>query len=74
MIKLKVTTIGNSTGVVIPREALARLKVAKGDTLYMTETASGFEITPFDPGFEEEMAAASHISRKYRNALRKLGK
>jgi len=74
MIKLKVTTVGNSTGIVIPREALSRLKIKKGDTLSMTETPDGYEISPYDPEFEEEMEAATHVSRRYRNALRKLAK
>ncbi len=74
MIKLKVTTVGNATGIVIPNEALSRLKIKKGDTLSMTETPDGYEISPYDPEFEEEMEAAAHVSRRYRNALRKLAK
>ncbi|MGK7344890.1 MAG: AbrB/MazE/SpoVT family DNA-binding domain-containing protein [Candidatus Nitrospinota bacterium M3_3B_026] len=74
MIKLKVTTVGNSTGIVIPKEALSHLRVKKGDTLSMTETPDGYEISPYNPAFEEEMKAAEHISRKYRNSLRKLAK
>ena len=72
MIKTKVTTVGNSIGIVIPKEAVKRMKLHKGDTLYITETADGYAITPYDPSFDEEMAAAEEISRKYRNTLRKL--
>ncbi len=72
MIKLKLTTVGNSSGIVIPKEALARLKVKKGDTLCLLETPDGYELSPYDPSFEEEMEAAGRISRRYRNALRKL--
>ncbi|MEE8484606.1 MAG: AbrB/MazE/SpoVT family DNA-binding domain-containing protein [Nitrospinota bacterium] len=74
MIKIKVTTVGNSTGIIIPREALARLKVEKGDSLCLTETPDGYELSPYDPTFEEEMAVAGKVSKRYRNALRKLAK
>ena len=74
VLKLKVTTVGNSTGIVIPKEALERLKVKKGDSLFLTETKSGYELSPYDPSFEEEIKASRRISGKYRNALRELGK
>ena len=53
MLRLKVTTIGSSVGVILPKEALARLKVEKGDSLFLTEEKDGFRITPFDPEFEK---------------------
>lgn len=56
MFKLKVTTVGNSTGVVLPKEVLAKMQVEKGDNLYLTPTPNGFEITPYNPEFEQEMA------------------
>ncbi|VAX17349.1 hypothetical protein MNBD_NITROSPINAE03-1698 [hydrothermal vent metagenome] len=74
MLKLKVTTVGNSAGIVIPREAMARLRIEKGDTLCLTETPDGYEMSPFDPEFDEEMAAVRLLSKKYRNALRRLAK
>ena len=46
MIKLKVTTVGSSAGIVLPKEALALLKVAKGDSVFLTESPDGFRITP----------------------------
>lgn len=49
MYKLKLTTVGNSSGVVLPREVLTRLKVEKGDSLYLTEAPDGFRLTPYDP-------------------------
>lgn len=55
MTALKLTTIGTSTGAVIPKEMLARLKVGKGDTLYAIETAGGYLITPYDPAIEEQL-------------------
>jgi putative addiction module antidote len=72
--KIKVTTIGSSAGVVLPKEILARLQVTKGDLLYVIQTARGIELSPYDPAFEEEMEAARKVMRRYRNALRQLAK
>jgi putative addiction module antidote len=74
MIELKLTSIGNSVGVVLPKEALARLKVTKGDTLYITEDSAGYRLTPYDPAFEKQMTAAQKIMKKRRAALRELAK
>ncbi|HKU99940.1 MAG TPA: AbrB/MazE/SpoVT family DNA-binding domain-containing protein [Vineibacter sp.] len=74
MLKVKVTTVGNSVGVVLPKEVLARLRVAKGDTLCVTETANGVELSPYDTDFEADMTAARKVMRRYRNALRELAK
>lgn len=71
-IKLKVTTVGNSTGVVLPRELLARLRVEKGDTLYVTELPDGIKLAPFDPEFAAKMEAAERVMRRRRDLLRKL--
>lgn len=72
MTTLKLTTVGNSTGVVLPRELLERLRVAKGDTLYVIETPGGIELTPFDPGFAAQMDVAERVMRQDRDALRRL--
>jgi putative addiction module antidote len=69
-----VTQIGNSTGVILPREAVARLKVKKGDSVFLTETPDGYSITPYDPEFESQMTAARRGMAKYRNALRELAR
>ena len=74
MIELKLTAIGNSVGVVLPKEALARLKVSKGDTLYITETPDGDRLTPYDPAFEAQIAAARKIMKKRRAALGELAR
>lgn len=74
MPKVKITTVGSSAGVVLPKEILARLKVGKGDVLHVTETPRGIELSPYDPAFEQEMNAARRIMRRYRNALRQLAK
>jgi putative addiction module antidote len=67
-----VTKIGNSTGVILPKEAVARLKVKKGDSVFLTETPDGYTITPYDPDFEDQMMAARRGMSEYRNALREL--
>ena len=69
-----VTQIGNSTGVILPKEAIARLKVKKGDSVYLTETPDGYAITSYDPDFEEQMLAARRGMGKYRNALHELSR
>jgi len=74
MVKLKLTQVGSSTGLVLPKEVLTRLKVVKGDSLYLTESPDGFRITPYDPEFEEDMAIARKVMRDNRDALRELAK
>jgi putative addiction module antidote len=69
-----VTQIGNSTGLILPKEAVARLKVKKGDSVYLTETPGGYAVTPYDPDFEAQMEAAHRGMSRYRNALRELAK
>jgi len=70
--KLKITAVGNSAGVILPRELLARLRVAKGDALYATELPDGIKLTPFDPGLARQMEVAERVMREDRNVLRKL--
>ncbi len=70
--KLKLTAIGNSTGVVLPREILEKLRVGRGDELMILETPDGITLTPFDPEFAEQMDAAEKIMRRRRNLLKKL--
>jgi putative addiction module antidote len=74
MVALKLRDIGNSLGVTLPKEALARLKVGKGDTLYLTEAPDGYRLTPYDPEFEAQMDAARRIMKERRNVLRELAK
>jgi putative addiction module antidote len=69
-----VTKIGNSTGVILPKEVAARLKVQKGDSVFLTETPDGYVITAYDPEFESQMEAARRGMVKYRNALHELAK
>ena len=69
---LKIRKVGNSLGVVLPKEVVARLKVEEGDTVYLTDAQDGYRITPLDPNFAEQMAAAEAIMREDRNVLREL--
>jgi len=69
---LKITTIGNSVGIVLPREILERLRVGKGDTLYATETPNGLELRSYDEEFAEQMTIAERVMREDRDVLRKL--
>ena len=72
MTKLKIVTIGNSVGVTFPKEILERLRVQKGDTVYVLETPNGIELTPYDPEFAEQMEVAEDVMRESRDLLRKL--
>ncbi len=74
MHKLKLTAVGNSTGVILPREVLARLKAEKGDTIFLTETPDGFRVTPYDAEFEKQMKIGRAVLKKRRTALRELAK
>ena len=71
---LKLTQIGNSVGVILPKEVLANLKVEKGDSIYITETPEGYAVTPHDPAFESQMIEARRIMKKRRSALHELAK
>jgi putative addiction module antidote len=68
----KVTTVGNSLGIVLPREILARLRVDKGDLLFLVESPLGFEMTPYEPAFAAQMQHAERVMRSERNVLRLL--
>jgi putative addiction module antidote len=70
--KLKITTIGNSVGVVLPKELLAKLRVEKGDSLFVTELADGIKLASYDPEFAAQMAVAERVMREDRDVLRKL--
>jgi len=71
---LKITQIGNSLGVILPKEVLAKLKLVKGDALHLTDAPDGLRLTPHDPAFERQMAAARDIMKKRRAVLRELAK
>ena len=70
--KLKVTTVGNSTGIILPKELLEKLRVSKGDSLFVTETPKGIELSPYNEEFARQMEIAESIMREDRDVLRKL--
>lgn len=70
--KLKITTVGNSAGIVLPKELLAHLRLEKGDELFVVETPDGVKLMAYDPVFEKQMAIAERIMRENRDVLRKL--
>lgn len=70
MLKVKVTTVGNSVGITFPKEALGYLNVAKGDYLYLVKTHNGYELTPYDQEFLDQMIWAEQIMEEDRDVLR----
>ena len=75
ILEVKLRKFGNSLGIILPREALARLNVAEGDKLYLTETTeSGYRLTAGNPEFARTLQAAQQISREYRDVLRELAR
>lgn len=74
MSALKLTQIGNSVGVILPKEVLARLKVEKGDTLFLTEATNGVTLTPYDPSVNEQLQLGREFMREYRDTFHQLAK
>ena len=72
--ELKITRIGNSLGIILPRDLLTRLKLDKGDAVYVTETPDGYRLSPYDPAFAEQMQTARELMKKRRNAVHELSK
>ena len=68
----KILTIGSSSGIVLNKDVMARLKVQRGDLLYISETANGIELAPYDQEFAEEMKAMEYVMNKHRDVLRML--
>ena len=71
---VKLRKIGNSLGIILPKEVADQLHVAEGDTLYVVTDRDGARLTPFDPEFDAAMKAYKQTRRRYRNALRALAK
>jgi putative addiction module antidote len=74
MVSLKVTKMGESVGIILPKEVLERVKLGEGDTVFLTESSEGLRITSYDPAFEEDMRIAREVMGKRRNLLRELAK
>jgi putative addiction module antidote len=71
---LKLTQIGNSVGVILPKDLLARMKLEKGDTVFITETPEGLTVTPFNPEVAEQVEAGRAFMREYRDTFHELAK
>ncbi len=71
---LKLTQVGNSVGVVLPKEILARLKLEKGDTVFVTDAPGGVTLTPYDPALDEQLALGREFMREYRDTFHQLAK
>jgi putative addiction module antidote len=74
MLKVKITAIGNSMGIVLPKEALTKLRADKGDVLYLVDTPEGLTLTPYQQDFSAQLDAAEKVMKKYRDALHELAK
>lgn len=72
--KIKVRKIGNSQGVVLPKDILARHGVAEGDVLYVIDSADGIKLVPYDPDFEAVLESNRDYMKRHRNALHELSK
>jgi putative addiction module antidote len=68
----KIIAIGNSAGIILPKEVLTRLRLEKGDTICLTETPYGAYLTPYDDQFMRKLESTERVMHKYRDALRKL--
>lgn len=71
---LKLIAVGNSTGLILPKDVLARLGVDQGDSVSVFDTTEGVELRPYDADFERQMAAAREVMTRRRRALRELAK
>jgi putative addiction module antidote len=69
---VKITTVGNSAGIVLPKEILSHMHVQKGDSLYITQTPDGIHLVPYDEAFAAQMEVAREVMRENRDVLRKL--
>lgn len=75
MVTLKIRKVGNSLGVVLPREVISRLRTGEGEDVFLIEGPNNtYRITPFDPAFEKKMEKAEGIMARYRNTLHVLAK
>jgi putative addiction module antidote len=71
---LKLTQIGNSVGVILPKEVLANLKLEKGESIFLTETPDGYAVTPYDPALDEQVSAGREFMREFRDTFHVLAK
>ena len=69
---LKLTTVGSSTGVVIPKEMLKNMKLEKGDSLYVVETPEGYVLTSYNPEVIAQIRKGRNFMKKYRETFKTL--
>jgi putative addiction module antidote len=74
MTTLKITQIGNSLGLILPKEMLARLKLEKGDSVFVTDAPGGVKVTPYDPSVAEQLSLGHEFMREYRDTFNQLAK
>jgi putative addiction module antidote len=74
MTTLKLTQIGNSLGLILPREVLARLKLQKGDTVFVTDAGNGVMLTPYDPDLDQQLEIGREFIQEYRDTFHQLAK
>ena len=74
MATLKLTQIGNSLGVILPKEVLARLKLQKGDAVFVTDAANGVMLTPYDPDLDQQLEIGREFMREYRDTFHQLAR
>jgi putative addiction module antidote len=74
MSALKLIQVGNSVGLILPKEILARLRLEKGDTVFATESPDGLVLTPFDPALDEQLEAGRAFMREFRETFHQLAK
>jgi putative addiction module antidote len=75
MSALKLTQVGNSVGLILPKEVLARLKLVKGDTVFVTDAANGgVTLTPYDPGLDEQLRLGREFMHEFRDTFHQLAK
>ncbi len=72
--KLKLTKIGNSLGVILPKETIAKLKIGKGDALFVTELPDGVMLSAYDEKVERQLRVGRDLMARYRETLRELAK
>jgi putative addiction module antidote len=73
-VEVKITQVGSSLGVVLPRSVLDRLRVDKGDHLHIIETPSGFVLTPLDPKVQAQLRLMDEVIVEYRETLEALSR
>jgi len=72
--KSKIRRVGNSLGILLPKELLEEMRVREGDELSFDKTTGGYKVSPSDPRFERLMAAYKDVASRYRNTFRELAK